>query len=373
MTTPPAVDAIEAASTRDVEATSRDTTIAQWCVAAVVMVGSAAAAAVTFDHLGEHWAIGLVTAVGVDLALAMWLLVSRRLRAVGITSPMGRALEFVTAGMTLFLNAGSAAFKGVTGPTAQYLLAFAHCFLPVILVLVGLAGGEAQLKLFHLRQQKMAREKAVRDAQAAADRVRYEADQCAAKEAAAKRDAEAQRIRDEQAAERKAEQDRVNALRETEAKTRQAEAEAAAAAEQVALAEAEAALAAAKAEADKQETARLRAESRAAGQTTGQRRGQTGGQRGGQRRGQAGGSGPDKATPPDVSDLMEAGHAVARKLAEEDRELTRSALVSGLRSAGLSCSTDRAVALLDRLKNERTEQRSDRPLHAVKTASGGGH
>lgn len=177
------------ASTRDVERTSRDTTVAQWCVAAVVMAGSAAAGAVTFHHLGEHPALGVVTAIGVDTALAAWLLISRRLRAVGVGAPLGHALEVVTAAMTLYLNVGSAVFAGIDPGThvARVLLGVAHSFLPIVLVLVSLAGGQAQLRLLRLRRWTAAQEQADLKARLAAEKAVHDAQQSKRRDAEIKR------------------------------------------------------------------------------------------------------------------------------------------------------------------------------------------
>lgn len=196
MTTP-------AVSVEDVERTGRDTTVAQWVVAAVVMVGSMAAGGYSFHHLGEPWGLGVVTAVAVDVALAAWLLISRRLRAVGVTTISGWALELATMGMTLFLNVGAAAFRGVDPATAKALLGVAHSFLPIVLVLVSLAGGEAQLKLLGLRREREAIERAEQEAQLVEQRAAYDADQ---QRRAAERQREAER----------AEQDRAERIRAAE-------------------------------------------------------------------------------------------------------------------------------------------------------------
>lgn len=143
------------ATTDDIDATARDTTIAQWSIASVVMVGSAAAAGFAFDHLGEHGALGVITALAVDLALGVWLLISRRLRAVDITAYTGRVLEGVTLAMTLYLNVGSALFRGIdrSSDTARVLLGVAHGFLPIVLFLVSLAGAEAHHKLTKIKRE----------------------------------------------------------------------------------------------------------------------------------------------------------------------------------------------------------------------------
>lgn len=176
-------------SIRDVAHTGRIVTVAQWGVASVVMVGSAISAGVAFDHFGEHFFIGFITGVAVDFALASWLLISRRLRAAGVTTAWGPVLEWATALMTLCLNSGASLLKG------HYWLAFGHAFLPIVLVFLTMAGGEAQHKLHQLMTRKQTQEQAARTAED--DRIRGERD---------------------------AEQQRIAAARESENKAREAEA-----------------------------------------------------------------------------------------------------------------------------------------------------
>jgi len=163
-----AVSADLETSIRDVAHTGRIVTVAQWGVASVVMVGSAISAGVAFDHFGEHFAIGFITGVAVDFALASWLLISRRLRAAGVKTAWGPVLEWATALMTLCLNSGASFLKG------HYWLAFGHAFLPVVLVFLSMAGGEAQHKLHQLMTRKQTQERATRAAED--DRVRGEHD-----------------------------------------------------------------------------------------------------------------------------------------------------------------------------------------------------
>lgn len=164
----------------DVERTARDTNIALWGVASVVMAGSMVAGGFAFYHLNPSWwsaAVGVVTALAVDLALAQWLRISRRIRAADVEVIWGRILEIVTAMMTLYLNVGAAVFQGVNAATAKVLLAIAHSFLPVVLVLVSLAGGEAYLKLQRARHERESTERAERDAQLTTERAAHEAEQ----------------------------------------------------------------------------------------------------------------------------------------------------------------------------------------------------
>lgn len=158
-------------SVRDVERTGRDTTIASWGVALVVMVGSAASAGIGFRSLGEHWAIGVMTGLGVDLALASGLVIGRRLRAVGVSTYWGTVLLWLTAAMTLCLNSGAAALTG------RWVLAIAHAFLPVLLVVVCEAGSQAHLTLHRLARQAAVRDQAGREARLAVERAAREAEQ----------------------------------------------------------------------------------------------------------------------------------------------------------------------------------------------------
>lgn len=57
----------------------------------------------------------------------------------------------------------------------------------------------------------------------------------------------------------------------------------------------------------------------------------------------------------DVSELITPARTVADRLAAEGKELSRSALVSGLRTAGYSCSTDRANELLRVLRSGKSD------------------
>lgn len=168
----------------DIKRTGRTSTAAQWSVASVVMIGSAASAGIGFDYLGEHWTIGVITGLGVDLALASGLVIGRRLRAVGVTTVWGTVLTWLTGVMTLCLNSGAAVVTG------HYSLAVAHAFLPALLVVLCEAGSEAQLKLHSLAQSTAAAELAEGNARLAEENARFEADQLRIK---AERDEEKKR------------------------------------------------------------------------------------------------------------------------------------------------------------------------------------
>lgn len=178
-------DAVAVAAVEDVESTGRDTVVAQWGVAVVVMTGSAISAGVGFGFLGEHPAIGVITGLGVDLALAFGLIIGRRLRAVGITTCWGSVLLWLTGLMTLCLNSGAAVLGGRWG------LAVAHAFLPVLMVVLTEAGSEAQLKLHRLARERTAAQRAEQDARLAAERAEREAQQ---RQLRAEREEEARRL-----------------------------------------------------------------------------------------------------------------------------------------------------------------------------------
>ena len=168
-------------SITDLDRTARIITQAQWGVAAVVMTGSAIAGGFAFYDLTHNpWVIisGVITALAVDWALAKWLQLSRILRAVGIRSPWGRALELVTAAMTIYLNLGAAVFPLLEPktPTALWLLGIAHIFVPVLLILVFRASGEANDLLMGITRAREAEEETTRTARLAADRAAYEAE-----------------------------------------------------------------------------------------------------------------------------------------------------------------------------------------------------
>lgn len=126
--------------TATVERTGRSIVAGTWGCAVIVMVGSAASAAVAYDYLGEHWGLGLATGIAVDIALCVALVGDRRLYAHGLTSNWGRALRITTALMSLVLNAG------VAFATGHYFLAFLHSFLPVLLVVLTEYGQDVLLQ-----------------------------------------------------------------------------------------------------------------------------------------------------------------------------------------------------------------------------------
>jgi hypothetical protein len=156
----------------DVNRVGQVITIAQWGVAAVVMVGSAMSAWSTFGQLGEHPVIGAVIALGVDLALASALVVNQRLRALGIpNSTWGTALMWLTGLMTLALNAGADVVE------QKWALALLHAFPPLLMVVLTEAGSANQLRVLRARRERESAEKAERDAQDAKRRAELDAQQ----------------------------------------------------------------------------------------------------------------------------------------------------------------------------------------------------
>lgn len=126
------------------ERTGRAVVAGTWGCAAIVMVGSAASAAVAYDFLGEHWGLGLATGIAVDVALCVALVGDRRLYAHGLSSNWGRGLRVTTASMSLVLN------SGVAFATGQFFLAFLHAFLPILLVVLTEYGQDVLLQFTRL-------------------------------------------------------------------------------------------------------------------------------------------------------------------------------------------------------------------------------
>jgi hypothetical protein len=198
------------ATAQDVERTARDTARAQWGVAGVVMVGSMAGSGLAFHYLGEPAALGVLIALAVDLALATWLRISSRLRAVGLTSRAGWVLEVTTAVQTLYLNVGAAVFRGIDqdSAAAHWCLGIAHSFLPIDLVLFSLASAGARMKLLRLQRDTETADRAERDRQIATERAEFDRQQRERQELERRRAngelvtaqdvlAEAQRLRDQ--------------------------------------------------------------------------------------------------------------------------------------------------------------------------------
>lgn len=222
------------ATAQDVERTARDTARAQWGVAGVVMVGSMAGSGLAFHYLGEPAALGVLIALAVDLALATWLRISSRLRAVGLTSRAGWVLEVTTAVQTLYLNVGAAVFRGIDqdSAAAHWCLGIAHSFLPIDLVLFSLASAGARMKLLRLQRDTEAADRAERDRQLAAERAEFDRQQRERRDVERRRAngelitaqdvlTEAQRLRD-QARQVATEETRLRELAEQERDTTEA-------------------------------------------------------------------------------------------------------------------------------------------------------
>jgi len=149
-------------SAGDVERAGRVVAFARWGVASIAMVGSMIAGGCAFDDLHEPAVFGVLIAFAADIALTSWLLVGSWLQALDIRLMMGVVLEGVCGAQSVFLNVGAVVFKGMSGLSARLMLAIAHSFVPVLMVLVSLAGGEAYLRLVRLRREREAAEKAQR-------------------------------------------------------------------------------------------------------------------------------------------------------------------------------------------------------------------
>lgn len=340
-----------------------------WADAVLVMAASAYNGGQAFDGLGQPFAAGIALGVAVDVGLAVGLVGDRALHLAGRQSRWGRALRVATAFMSLALNCAVALWLG------HYGVAVFHAFLPILLVLLSEYAQDSTLQFGEIADEHAAEVRAELDAEAARQRAIDDEARAVRDAERRERDAETRRIREAQAEEQKR-------LADERAAARQRADEIALAQAHKEAAEAQAAADRERAEADRSETEKLAQKAEVlAARGPRSRTGRTGGAG---RNGKADRT-SRTAAPPDVTDLLPAGRAVADRLATAGKPLTRSALLAGLRSDEVSCSTDRAAALLDLLKAERSEQgsehrsepdraavhsRTDRPLHAV---AGGGH
>jgi hypothetical protein len=119
-----------ATDTATLERTGRSIVAGTWGCAAIVMIGSATNAFLTYGALGDNRALGLATGIAVDIALCVALIGDRRLYVHGLSSNWGRALRITAALMSLVLNAGLALRDG------HLFQAFLHSFLPILLIVV---------------------------------------------------------------------------------------------------------------------------------------------------------------------------------------------------------------------------------------------
>jgi hypothetical protein len=139
-------------SAANLERTSRRIVAGTWACAVIVMVASAANAALTYGAIGDNRALGLATGVAVDIALCVSLIGDRRLYVHGLISKWGRALRITTAIMSLVLNAG------VSFRAGHFFAAFLHAFLPVLLIVLTEYGQDALLQFAALRQKQEPRD-----------------------------------------------------------------------------------------------------------------------------------------------------------------------------------------------------------------------
>lgn len=132
------------------ERTAKAIVAGTWGCAAIVMVASAANAALTYGALGDNRALGLATGIAVDISLCVGLIGDRRLYAHGLSSTWGRVLRITTAVMSLILNTGISLREG------HYFQALLHSFLPVLLIVLCEYGQDVLLRLTALAREQAA-------------------------------------------------------------------------------------------------------------------------------------------------------------------------------------------------------------------------
>lgn len=154
-----------AVTAEDMDRTSTIVTAALWSIAAVAMLGSATNSWVTFGNLHATSWHGVITALTVDVSLAVWLRMKKRLQDADVTSRWGHVHEWVTGGMTAYLNAGAALFLGLSKVDAKLPLTTAYCFVPATLILSCLTFGDALTRLRQARRERDAAERNARDAE----------------------------------------------------------------------------------------------------------------------------------------------------------------------------------------------------------------
>ena len=151
--------------------TSRIVLTGLWADAALVMAASAYNGGLAFAALGQQMAAGIALGLAVDVGLAVALVGDRALHLAGRQSHWGRALRVSTAVMSLALNCAVALWMG------HYGVAIFHAFLPVLLVLLSEYAQDSTLQFGDIAQEHAAAVKAERDAQLAADRAAWHAQQ----------------------------------------------------------------------------------------------------------------------------------------------------------------------------------------------------
>ncbi|HEX2296976.1 MAG TPA: hypothetical protein VHH34_00410 [Pseudonocardiaceae bacterium] len=151
--------------------TSRIVLTGLWADAVLVMAASAWNGGLAFEALGQHLGEGIALGVAVDVGLAVSLIGDRALHLHGRSSGWGRALRVITAVMSLCLNCGVQLWLG------HYGVAAFHAFLPILLVLLSEYAQDTTLQFGEIAEEHTAEQQAQRDAELAADRERWEAQQ----------------------------------------------------------------------------------------------------------------------------------------------------------------------------------------------------
>lgn len=171
--------------TSELERTGRLVLIGLWIDALLVMAASAWNGGRALAVLGDPFGFGILLGFAVDVGLAAALVGDRALHLAGRTEPWGRAVRVTTALMSLGLNCAVPLWLGQTG------LALFHAFLPILLILLAEYAQSCTLQFQAIAAERVAAEQAERDAQLAAARSTYEADQARLK---TDRDAETARL-----------------------------------------------------------------------------------------------------------------------------------------------------------------------------------
>lgn len=323
-----------------------------------------------------HWFIAWFLDPMASLALVVAVILGGMLARYGETSGWLTAVKWFSGLGTWAMNIWPAIDNPhPSGKAAGILL---HSIAPGLVLLGAEAIPWVRLQMTRIADRLEREAQAIEAAEAAEIAARVAAVEAEKQAERTAQVAETKRIRDERERERQRQDDEREATRKR--------------AGEIALAQAQADAAEARADANRTQAAAdlARAEAdRAAAEKLAQRAAVTKargprsptGRTGGADRASKADRTARTAASPDVTDLLPAGRTVADRLVAESRSLTRSALLAGLRSDGVSCSTDRAGALLDRLTAERSGQRSepdrtavhDRADRPVRLVAGGGH
>lgn len=151
--------------------TSRIVLTGLWADAVLVMAASAWNGGQAFVALDQHIAEGIALGLAVDVGLAVALVGDRALHLAGRQSQWGRALRVSTAIMSLALNCAVSLWLG------HYGVAVFHAFLPVLLVLLSEYAQDSTLQFGEVSAEHATAVKAEREAQLAADRAAWQAQQ----------------------------------------------------------------------------------------------------------------------------------------------------------------------------------------------------